>query len=84
MRFAGFASSQKRLNARVMVFSQQHVGIAGGKHGAGFRIEKHRIVADGENAGQFMGDHHDRRTETVPQLQNQIIQPLGADRVETG
>src|SRR3954467_13382491 len=47
-------------------------------------VEEDAVVADGENAGQVVGHHHDGAAETVAQVENQLIQQARADWVESG
>ena len=61
---------------------QKLLGVTAGSHGLGVGIEKHAVVTDGEDAGELVGHHHHRRPQTVAQLENQIIEQPGADRIE--
>ena len=55
-----------------------------GDGGAGFGVEKNAAVGDGEDARKFVGNHDDGGAETVAQFQQQTVEAVGADRVETG
>jgi hypothetical protein len=57
-------------------------GIAGCELGLGIRIEKHAVVADRKDTCQLVCDDDDRCTEAVPKLQYQIVEQLGADRIQ--
>ena len=54
-----------------------------GRHRPALHIEIDRIVPDGKDARQFMGDDDDRRPEAVPQFKDQVIQQAGAHRIES-
>jgi len=45
-------------------------------------IQKHAVIADGKQARQFMADDDDRGTESIAQLQNQVVQPPGCHRIQ--
>ena len=61
---------------------QKLLGVTAGSHGLGVGIEKHAVVTDGKNTGQLVGHHDHRSPQTVAQLENQIIEQPGADRIE--
>ena len=45
-------------------------------------VQEDAVVADGEQARQLVADHDDGGAEAVPQLQDQVVQPLRGDRVQ--
>ncbi len=75
-------AGQKSLHLGVGAFLEHLFGIAPGDHGLGIRVKKYRVIADGENARKLMGHHNDGRPEAVAQLENEIIELLGAYRVQ--
>ncbi len=53
----------------------------------GVRVSTSRkieVVADVEDAGQLVRHHDDGGPETVAQLEDQVVEPLRADRIEAG
>ena len=58
--------------------------MARGDDGPRLVVEKHRVRADGEDARQLVRDHHHRRAEAVAQLEDQIVEPPRADRIQAG
>src|SRR5689334_2878882 len=81
-RIPQLAAKQEVANLWIRAFVAQHLRVTRGDHGLGICVEEHRVVADGENAGEFMGDHGDRGTEAVSQLENEVVQHARTDRVE--
>ena len=63
---------------------QKLLRVTAGNHGPRFRVQKHTVVADGKNARQLVGDNHNRRAQTVAQLQDKIVEQTRADRIEAG
>src|SRR5262249_18855387 len=45
------------------------------QHGFRVCVEEDAVVANGKNARQLVGHHHDRGAKAVPELQNQVVQP---------
>ena len=50
----------------VFRLGQQLFRVSVSDHGFGFRVQKNRIVGDGENACQLVGYNHDRGTQAFP------------------
>ena len=48
----------------------------------GFGVEEDAIVADGEEAGQLVTDDDDRGTQATNQLENQVVEAPGGDRIK--
>ena len=48
------------------------------------RVQENGVVADGEDARQFMGDHDHGGAETVAKLSDQIVEQRGRHRVQSG
>ena len=46
---------------------QEFLRVTAGSRRPRFRVEEYAVVADGENARQFMRDHHDGGAQTVAQ-----------------
>src|SRR5690349_13362684 len=53
---------------------EQHLGVSGGDHGAALGVEEDAIVADLEQAGQFVSDYHNRGSQTRPEFKNQVVE----------
>jgi hypothetical protein len=68
------AAGQEGVHRRVGTVFQQDLRIAQRDLGLGHRVEKDGIIADGEDARQFMGDDHHRRPKIVAQRQDQIVE----------
>src|SRR5262245_30044665 len=81
---AQFAPQEEVADLGIRAFVAQPSGVALRDHRLGVRIEENRVVADGEYAGELVGHHRDRRTQAVPELQDEIVEHAGADRVEAG
>ena len=62
----------------------RRTGIAGSGHGFFIRVQKYRVVADGKDAGQLMGNNDNGGTQTFAKLENQIIQQTGTEGVQSG
>jgi hypothetical protein len=45
-----------------------------GDHRLRLRIEEHGVVPDGLDAGQVVGDHDDRGTEGVAEIQDEVVE----------
>src|SRR5262245_21791750 len=82
--FAELTPQQEVANLRIGTVVAQLLRIALGDHRLGVSVEKHRVVADGEDAGELMGHHRDRGAEAVPQLEDQIVQHARTDWIEAG
>ena len=78
------SSGEKVPDIGVHRFLKKLLRISVCRHGPAVDIEIDRVVPDGKDAGQFMGDHHDRRPEAFPELEDQVIQEPGTHRVESG
>src|SRR5438093_5573628 len=55
-----------------------------GGDGAALGVEEDAVVADREDARQLVCHDDDRRAEAVPELEDQIVEPPRAHRVEPG
>src|SRR5512133_2523255 len=64
-RLAAFAPSEKLLHRRVVDLGQKLLRIPLGDHSFALRVEEHRVVADGENAGELVRDDDDRGAQAV-------------------
>src|SRR5512138_258657 len=83
-RGGGLPAPQERLHGGVRRFGKQGLRIAARDDRVPLCIQEHRIVADGEDARQLVSDDHDRAAETLPELEDQVVEAPGADRVEPG
>src|SRR5580704_5357775 len=54
-----------------------------GNHSLSFRVEENGGIGNGKNRRELMGNDDDRRSETVPELKNQLVQAKGSDRIQT-
>src|SRR6266542_5382888 len=75
---------QKVPQRRVLSVGQELLRVSGSADDLPIAVEEDAVVADGENAGQVVGHHHEGAAETVAQVENQLIQQARADRVESG
>ena len=62
----------------------EFLGIALSNHRARIGVEKYAVVADSEDAGQLVSNHHDRSAEAVSQFEDEIIEQSRTYRVEPG
>src|SRR5262245_47086417 len=74
-----FTSSEEFPDRRISGGFQQLARAALRAHGAGIGVEENRVVADGKDARQLVGDDHERGAEAVAQLENQLIEVAGTD-----
>src|SRR5262249_37722494 len=58
--------------------------LATGDHGPGLGVQKHGVVRDGEDTGQLVRDDHHGGAEAGAQLQDQVVEPARADRIQSG
>src|SRR6184192_1796662 len=80
---APFCPAREELpHARVGRAREQLLRRAGGDHRTAFGVEEDAVVGDREDARELMGDDHDGRAEALAQLEDQLVEPAGADRVE--
>src|SRR4051812_5472212 len=75
-------AGEEREHSRVLRFRQQPLRVARGDHGLALAVEEYGIVGDGEDARQLVGHDHDGGVEAVAQIEDQIVEPPRADRVE--
>src|SRR5213594_80714 len=61
---------------------EQVSGIASRDHRLRLGVEEHAVAGDREDAGQLMGHDHHRRAEAIAQLEDEVVQQLGADGVQ--
>src|SRR5439155_9261500 len=57
---------------------------ARGDHRAALGVEEDAVVRNREDAGKLVRDDHDGRAEALAQLEDQVVEPKGADRIEPG
>src|SRR5579875_425881 len=77
------SAGKESTDASVRGMSQHLVRIAGGDLGTGFGVQKDAVGGDREDARQFVRDHHDGGAQVLAQLQDQIVQQPGTDRIQT-
>ena len=56
------------MDHRVRRMRQEFLRVTAGGHRPRFRVEEYAVVADGENARQFVRDDHDGGAQIVAQL----------------
>src|SRR2546430_3069115 len=61
---------------------EQVSGIAGRYHGLRLGVEEPDVAGDREDAGQLRVPDHPRRAEAIAQLEDEVVQQLGADGVQ--
>jgi hypothetical protein len=78
------AAVEETSDLRVGAVIAQINGVAGRGHGSRLRIEKHAVIANGEDTRQLVSDDHDGCAQTVAELQDEPIEQVRADRIEPG
>ena len=76
------AASQERVDLRVVRLREQGARIALGEHRMGLGVQVNRVVGDGEDAGQLVGDGDHGAVEARPYREDQVVEQSGADRVQ--
>jgi len=51
---------------------------------SGLAIKKNAIIANSEQAWQFVAHDHDGGSKTVAQFHDQIVEPVGGNRIQSG
>src|SRR5262249_8982360 len=51
--------------------------------GMGRSVEEHAVVADGEDAGELVSHDHERCTEARPEIEDQLVEAHGSNRIQT-
>src|SRR5678815_1071875 len=77
------APGEESEHPRVLRFGQELLRVSRGDHRLALPVEKHRVVADGEDARQLVGHHDDRGAEAVAQIEDEVIEPTRGDRIQT-
>src|SRR6266403_2163228 len=77
------ATGQEGAHPRVLRFGQKLLRVARGDHRLALAVEEHRVVADGEDARELVRHHHDGGVEAVAQVEDQVIEPPRAQRIES-
>src|SRR5262249_2589773 len=75
-------AGEERMHPGVLRFGQELLRISRGDHALALAVEEHRVVANGEDARQLVGHHHDGGAEAVTQIEDEVVQAAGSDRVE--
>src|ERR1700688_4769049 len=82
-RFLRIISQKKTPNFWIAPsFFYELSGIPMGNYRLGFGVEKNGCIGNGENRGKLVGHHDNRRAESVPEPQNQLVQTHGSNRIE--
>src|SRR5262249_42589419 len=76
------AAGQEVDHPGVVRSRQQLPRVARGDHRLAPAVQKHRVVCDGEDAGELVRHDHDGGAEAVAEIEDQLVQPPRADRVE--
>src|SRR5258705_8007503 len=73
MRFlhcAVLAAAREEIDdARIFALGKQVPRCSGRDLGMGRSIEEHAVVADGEDAGELVRHHHERRSDARPEIE---------------
>src|SRR4030095_8319291 len=77
------AAAREEAANRLVAVSQQLPGSAGGGDGPRVDVEKDAVGGDAEDARELVRHDDHRRAQTVAQLENELVEKLRADRVET-
>ena len=78
------AAGEKPLDHRVGGFGQYCFRIPCGDHSFADGVEEDGVVADGEDARQFVGHDDDGGAQAVAQFEDEVVEQPRADRVEPG
>src|SRR5579875_225741 len=76
------AAPQEAAHRRVLAVVAQLARRAVGDDRVALGVEEDAVGADREDARQLVGDNDDRRAEAVAQLEDQVVEPPRADRIE--
>src|SRR5712664_721860 len=76
------ATGQEGAHARVLRFGQKLLRVARSDHRLAFPVQEDRVVADGKDAGELVRHDHDGGAEAVAQIEDEIVEPPRAHRVE--
>ena len=58
--------------------------MAQGRDGPGGCVQKDGFRPDGEDARQLVGNDHEGSSQALAQLQDQLVETVRADRIESG
>src|SRR2546427_7772902 len=75
-------AGQEGPHPRILRSGQELFRVARGDHRLALAVEEHRVVGDGEDALELVRHHHDGGAEAVPQIEDQVVEPPRAQRVE--
>src|SRR5204862_7377066 len=76
------APREERVYPRVRRLREELARRARGDDRPAVGVEEDAVVGDREDARELVRHDDHRRTEAVPELQDQIVEAAGADRVE--
>src|SRR6266436_6638663 len=76
------APGQEGPHPRILRFGQKLLRVARSDHRLAFPVQEHRVVADGEDAGELVRHDHDGGAEAVAQIEDEVVEPPRAHRVE--
>src|SRR5207237_3340840 len=80
---AGLLSAgQEGPHPGILRSGQELLRVARGDHRLALAVEEHRVVGDGEDALELVRHHHDGGAEAVAQIEDQVVEPPRAQRVE--
>src|SRR4051812_6552215 len=77
-----FAAGQEGEHPGVLRSGQELLRVARGDDRLALPIEKHGVVTDGEDARELMCHDHDGGAQAVAQIEDEVVEPPRADRVE--
>src|SRR5262245_24093865 len=84
LRWAVLTSTREELDdARIFAVGKELPRRSRRDLGMGRSVEKHAVVTDGEDAGEFVGHHDDRRPEARPaEIEDQLVETHGCNRIQ--
>src|SRR6267142_6124273 len=77
-----FAAGEEGEHPGIRRLGQKLLRVPRSDHRLAFPVEEHRVVADGKDAPQLMGHDHDGGPQTVAQIEDEVVEPPRAHRVE--
>src|SRR6267154_2246189 len=77
-----FAAGQEGAHPGILRSGEELFRVARGDDRLALVIEKYGVVTDGEDARELVCDDHDGGAQAVAQIEDEIVEPPRADRVE--
>src|SRR5689334_6377906 len=75
------AAGQEAADLGVATLVQERGRVSRRGDRPGLVVEEHGVRRDGEDTGQLVGDHHHRGAQAVAQLEDEVVEAPGAERI---